>query len=126
MQTNTLSLSTAKKSWGREVGTFEVTLLASIRALKETAWGSNLQRHLSSTLGRDVAVGQLYLALSKLERRGFISSKTIDPEPTRGGRRKKVFHLEASAVEALDRISAVVNTTDALPLAERKHGELAY
>jgi DNA-binding PadR family transcriptional regulator len=96
------------------VGPFELRLLATINILRQEAWGSNLQRHLSNALGRDVAVGQLYLALGKLEHKGFISSKQRDPEPRRGGRSKKVFRLDASGVGALERTAAIVNASGAL------------
>lgn len=57
---------------------------------------------MSELLGRDVAIGQLYLALSRLEQKGFISSSKTDPEPRKGGRSKKVFRLEAPGLSALE------------------------
>jgi PadR family transcriptional regulator PadR len=105
------------------VGPFELRLLASINSLRDQAWGSKLQVELSRILGRDVAVGQLYLALSKLEQRGFISSEQLNPEPVRGGRSKKVFRLEAPGARALERTAAVVNAPGALRPMERYHGE---
>ena len=96
-----------------EVGPFELKLLASINALRGEAWGSKLLADLSLTLDRDVAIGQLYLALGKLERKGMISSTIKDPEPKRGGRSKKVYRLEAPGVRALDRTAALFATSGA-------------
>lgn len=109
----------------RSAGSFELTLLSSINALRNEAWGSNLQRHTSRFLGRDVAIGQLYLALARLEQKGLISSEQKDPEPVRGGRSKKVFKLEAPGARALENMAAVVNARGALQLEGSHHGEYA-
>ena len=108
----------------REVGSFELTLLSAINFLRAEASGSNLMKHISRILGRDVAIGQLYLALSRLEQKGLISSEQKNPEPVRGGRSKKVFKLEAPGVKALERMAAIVTTRGALP-QERYHGDFA-
>ena len=107
----------------REVGPFELRLLASINRLRGRAWGSKLHEDLSKALGRDVAIGQLYLALSRLERDGFIASEKMDPEPIRGGRSKKVFRIEAPGVRALERTVAVLGTPGALRLQESTYEE---
>ena len=109
----------------KEPGLFELRLLASINYLREKAWGSNLQRHLSQVLGRDVAIGQLYQALARLERRGLIAFEIKDPEPIRGGRSKKGFRLEAPGARALERTVADVSALGALRPKEKYHGETA-
>lgn len=96
-----------------QVGHFELRLLAVISSERDRAFGSNIQRVLSEMIGRDVAVGQLYLALSRLEQKGFISSQRSSPEPRKGGRSKKVFQLEAPGVRALDRTATVLNASGA-------------
>jgi DNA-binding PadR family transcriptional regulator len=106
--------ATASATEVDRVGPFELRLLASINVLRSEAWGSNLQRHLSKSLGRDVAIGQLYLALARLEQKGFISSTQRDPEPRKGGRSKKVFRLEASGVRALENTAAMLRASGAL------------
>lgn len=107
------------------VGSFELRLLAAINSLGNEAWGSKLQDTLSQALKRDVAIGQLYLALSKLESRGFIKSSVKDPEPVRGGRSKKVFRLETPGAKALERSAAELNALGALRPKEKYHGEYA-
>lgn len=123
------SFKSCQASWRqrhrREVGPFELRLLASINGLRDQAWGSKLRRDLSDDLGRDVAIGQLYLALSRLERDGFIASEKMDPEPIRGGRSKKVFRLEAPGVRALERTAALLSAPGALHLQESTHGKVA-
>jgi DNA-binding PadR family transcriptional regulator len=57
-------------------------------------------------LGRDVAIGQLYLALSKLVDQQLISFRHTKPEPVRGGRSKKIFQLEALGAKVLGNAAA--------------------
>lgn len=107
------------------VGSFELAVLATINKLRAEAWGSKIQASLSGQLDRDVAIGQLYLALARLERRGFISFKMKDPEPRKGGRSKKVFQLEAPGVRALERMAAVLHVVDASAIGSKSGEKLA-
>lgn len=93
--------ASARKGKDRLVGPFSLRVLASIQKLGDRAWGANLQRYLSEMLERDVAIGQLYLALSKLAEQGLISFRHTEPEPVQGGRSKKVFQLEALGAQVL-------------------------
>ncbi|MBC2773430.1 helix-turn-helix transcriptional regulator [Rhizobium sp. AQ_MP] len=110
----------------RELGSFELKLLASINKLQDRAWGSNLQSDLSQLTGRDVAIGQLYLALSKLEKKGMISASKSDPEPVRGGRSKKVFRLETPGARALERTVSFLEAPRVLRPQENNNGEFAH
>lgn len=77
---------------------------------------------MSRLLERDVAIGQLYAALSRLEEKGMISFKSSVPEARRGGRAKKVFHLEAPGVRALESIATALDRHGALPFKESSYG----
>lgn len=78
---------------------------------------------MSQILGRDVAIGQLYAALSRLEDKGMISFINSIPEARRGGRAKKVFRLEAPGVRALENVAAVLNHSGALQSKESIYGQ---
>ncbi|WP_363284327.1 helix-turn-helix transcriptional regulator [uncultured Sphingomonas sp.] len=86
----------------RLLGSFSLRLLASIERLGDRATGANLLVDLSEKLGRDVAIGQLYLTLARLSDHGLISSEILNSEPVKGGRRKKLFKLETSGKRALN------------------------
>lgn len=109
-----------------QLGSFELQLLISIAALKDTAWGSKLQETLSEELGRDVAIGQLYLALSKLERKGFIRSRDTVPEKVRGGRSKKVFSPSGAGTRALEELTAVLRGPSSRLFEESTNGQRPY
>lgn len=94
----------------RAIGHFEIRLLAEIVRLGDDAWASRLRSSISENLGRDVVLAQLYLALSKLQKRGLISFRQLPSEPRQGGRSKKVFFIEAPGREALSDAAAAIDT----------------
>ena len=101
------SVSASKRKVRRLVGPFELKVLAAINKLGDQAWGSKLRAELTENLGREVAIAQLYSALSRLDDSRFISFEIMDSEPQRGGRSKKRFHLETEGRRALDEAAAV-------------------
>ena len=67
-------------------------LLALIR-LEEDAYGVPISKELQRTTGREVALGSVYAALERLEKKGVVSSTLGDPTPERGGRAKRYFRV---------------------------------
>jgi PadR family transcriptional regulator PadR len=77
-----------------------LVLLVVVR-LGDESYGMRISQELGERTGRDVAIGSVYAALDRLEKRGFVTSRVGDPTPERGGRAKRYFVAERSAVEAL-------------------------
>jgi PadR family transcriptional regulator len=83
------------------LGEFEQAVLLAITHLGETAYGVTIRREIEMRTGRSVAIGALYTALDRLERKGYVSSEMTDPTPERGGRSKRVFTIRAAGIGAL-------------------------
>jgi len=83
------------------LGEFEQSVMLAIAHLREDAYGVAIRREIESRTRRDVAVGALYTALDRLERKGYVSSRMSDPTPERGGRSKRYFRILASGIRAL-------------------------
>jgi PadR family transcriptional regulator, regulatory protein PadR len=96
--------------FSRFSGNFSLTLLSAIRKLGDRATGTQLRQSLSESLGRDVAIGQLYLTLSKMEDQGLISYRVIESKPTRGGRAKKLYQLETLGAQVLNNAATKLRT----------------
>ena len=73
---------------------FEQLVLLSVLRLGDEAHGGRIRRDLEETAGRSVSVATIYVALSRMERRGFVRSWMSDPTPVRGGKSKKHYALE--------------------------------
>jgi PadR family transcriptional regulator PadR len=83
------------------LGEFEQTVLLAIAHRGADAYGVTIRREITRRTGRDVAVGALYTALDRLERKGLVSSSMSAPTPERGGRSRRYYTLRAAGAAAL-------------------------
>lgn len=82
------------------LGAFEhLLLLALLR--RPDAHGTVVRDEIDARTGRAPSPGAIYTALSRLERRGLVSSRLGDPTPERGGKRKRHYSLRAEGERAL-------------------------
>jgi PadR family transcriptional regulator PadR len=75
--------------------------LLAIVHLDEDAYGVTIRREIEKRTGRHIAVGALYTALDRLERKGYVTSTTSKPTPERGGRAKRHFTIKSAGARAL-------------------------
>ncbi len=93
-------------------------LLALIR-LGDDAYGVPISKELLNTTGRDVALGSVYAALDRLERKELVSSTLGDPTPERGGRAKRYFRPTKKGMREVQMTrTALINLWRGLPLPE--------
>lgn len=88
------------------LGEFEQSVLLAIVHLTQDGadvYGVTIRQTIEEKTGRAVAVGALYTALDRLEKKGYVTSSMSDPTPSRGGRAKRYFRLEAAGADALER-----------------------
>jgi len=85
------------------LGEFEQIVLLAVVRLDVEAYGSPIRRDIEERTGRTIAIGALYTALDRLERKGYISSMLSDPMPQRGGRARRYFRVRPAGVSALKR-----------------------
>jgi PadR family transcriptional regulator PadR len=76
-------------------------VMAAIFQLRDDAYGVTIHRKTDELVRpRSVPLGSVYFTLDRLEDEGLISPRLADPDPTRGGRRKRYYRLEALAERA--------------------------
>ena len=75
-------------------------VLAAAMRLHE-AYGASLIREIEGTTGRRVQAGSLYITLERLERKGFLTLRSGESEPGRGGRPKRFADVTEEGVRAL-------------------------
>jgi PadR family transcriptional regulator len=85
------------------LGEFEQIVLLAVVRLNTEAYGSPIRREIEQRTGRSIAIGALYTALDRLERKGYLDSMMSDPTPLRGGRAKRYFTLRPAGAAALKR-----------------------
>lgn len=87
---------------------FEQLVLLSVLRLGDRATGATIREDLEAAAHRTVAVATIYVALSRLEQRGFVRSWMSDPTPVRGGKAKKHYALEPDGTRALTEAKATL------------------
>ena len=85
------------------LGEFEYLLLLALLRLGDGAYGVPLRDEIERRSGRRPSLGNLYTALERLERKGYVRSRMGEPTPVRGGRRKKECRLTTAGERALSR-----------------------
>jgi PadR family transcriptional regulator PadR len=85
------------------LGEFEQMVLLAIVRLGADAYGSTIREDIEERTGRSIAIGALYTALDRLERKAYVSGALSDPTPQRGGRAKRYFQLRPAGAAALRR-----------------------
>ncbi len=86
---------------GTYLGEFQEIVMLSVLVLGENAYGVEIQKEISERSGREISRGALHSALSRLEEKGFLSSRLGGATKVRGGRHKKYFSLTSLGERAL-------------------------
>jgi DNA-binding PadR family transcriptional regulator len=85
----------------RALGEFEQLVLLAILHRGEEAYGVPIVEEIERRTGREVTRTAVYVALTRLEKRGLVSSRMGDPTPERGGKAKRYFRVEPEAIEKI-------------------------
>jgi PadR family transcriptional regulator len=91
------------------LGEFEQIVLLTVARLKQEGYGVAIRQEIEKRVGRAVAIGSVYAALDRMERKGFITSDVGDPTPVRGGRAKRYYALQSPGAEALEKSRTVLD-----------------
>ncbi len=87
---------------GREtLGDFEKLVLLALLQLGSESYGARILEEIERRTGRTSSSGAMYVALRRMEEKGYLRSRFADPTPTRGGRSKRYFRLEAAGLGLL-------------------------
>jgi len=80
---------------GDRLGEFEEFTLLAVRALGDRTYAVPVQQFVEEATGRNVSIGAVYAALSRLEDKGFVQSEMGDATARRGGKPKRLYEVTA-------------------------------
>ncbi len=86
---------------GDNLGEFEELVLLAVRRLEDEATGSAIQELLARQAKRRPALGAIYAALDRAQRKGLIHSRLGEPTPVAGGRARRHYQLSRAGEAAL-------------------------
>lgn len=84
------------------LGDLERTMLLALLQCGGTAYGLQVQEQIENATERTISPGALYTGLTRLQRKGYVSSWRGEPTAQRGGRRKRFFQIEPAGERALE------------------------
>lgn len=86
---------------GDLLGSLEQIVLLALMRLESNAYGMTVRREIEERTGRNISIGAVYVTLSRLEAKGYVSSSVGEPTAERGGRAKRFFRIEADGERTL-------------------------
>lgn len=85
------------------LGVLEFEVVRVLMTKTKDAYGVSIADALQELSGRRYSVGAIYTVLERLEKKEFVSSQWGEPTEERGGRRKRLYKLEAAGRAAYAR-----------------------
>jgi len=91
------------------LGELETLILLATLRLGEGAYGVSIRDEIRHRTGKWLSRGAIYTAITRLERKGFLTSVLGEPSPVRGGRAKRFFSVTRSGSRALQASTRAVD-----------------
>ena len=85
----------------RSLGELEQQILLTLLRLGSEAYTVEIVRTLSEVTGRDISPTGAHVVLSRLEKKGLLTSRIGGPTPERGGRPRRYFRVLDEALPVL-------------------------
>ena len=83
------------------LGDVEHFVLLALLRLGKDAYGISILDEVVARTGRPVTRATVYVALKRLEEKGYVTSRLGESTPERGGRAKRYYKLKPSGLRAL-------------------------
>lgn len=96
---------------------FELYVMLAVAALGDNAYGVTIATRIGERTSRDVSIGAVYATLGRLSDKGFVRFHFSEPEPTPGGRSRKLVALTPAGARALrETTDSLTRMLDGVPL----------
>lgn len=92
------------------LGELEHLILVAILRLERDAYGAAVIAEIEQQTGRDLSHAAAYIALQRLQQKGFVTARAATGSTERGGRAKSVFTLTPVGRERLRESAAALFT----------------
>lgn len=83
------------------LGELEQLVLLAVMHQGHDAYAVSICDEIESRTGIRLARGSVYVALHRLDRKGYVASRMADSTPERGGKAKRCFRLTDAGARAL-------------------------
>ena len=87
---------------GEFLGEFELIVMLAVLRLEQMAYGMEVRREIEARTGRDAAIGAVYATLDRLDIKGLVRSREVEPDFD-SGRPRRLYRVTAAGARALTR-----------------------
>ena len=102
---------------------FELMVMLAIIRIGDQAYGVSISDEIEEASGKEVLLGSVYDALTRLEEKGLVASALGEATPERGGRAKRHFRATSKGLRLVrETQQSLVNLWKGLP--QLKGGEI--
>ncbi len=84
------------------LGEFEEIVLLTVAILDGKAYGNSIIEEIEKRLDRKVSIGAIQTVLKRLEKKDLLDSQFGEATATRGGRRRRYYHLTSYGISILE------------------------
>jgi PadR family transcriptional regulator PadR len=91
------------------LGEVELLVLLAVLKLADEAYAVPIRQAIHDEAGVDLSRGTVYVALERLERKGYLTSVFSDPQAVRGGKARRYFTLKPPGLAALKVATSAVD-----------------
>ena len=88
------------------LGYLEETILLLVMIMDEEVYGFSVSEAYTKYMGKSISISAVHAVLSRLEKKGLISSYMGGATAERGGRRKRIFESTAEGRKVIAEIKA--------------------
>ena len=83
------------------LGEFEEIVMLTVAILETEAYGFAIIEEIEERTGRTVSIGAIQTVLKRLEVKSYLNSKFGEATTSRGGRRRRYYHLTVTGTQIL-------------------------
>lgn len=91
------------------LGEVEMLVLLAVLRLGDGAYAVPIRELVRADAGVELSRGTIYVALERLERRGYVTSSFSDPQSVRGGKARRMFQIKPAGLTALRTAKSAVD-----------------
>ncbi|NQZ77679.1 MAG: PadR family transcriptional regulator [Ekhidna sp.] len=93
---------------GTNLGELEELIMLTVALLHDEAYGVAIMKEIKKRCNR-ISISTVHAALSRLQEKGFVTSRYGGESTERGGRRKHLFKVTTSGQKALEEVKSQRN-----------------
>ena len=88
------------------LGELEEIVMLTAALLGSKAYGFGIIEEIETRMKRSVSIGAMQTVLKRLEEKGYLESEFGEATTSRGGRRRRYYHLTSTGISLLEETQA--------------------